>query len=441
MYILEEEILPVNQKLKAVRKFLNIRQQELAGGKIDRSLISYIENGKIKLTKDTASILADSFKRIMKERDINFAIDTEYLLAVEEKQAGYIADSKIDILKKYLLDNDQRFPEELKDAEEFLDKWELPAKRARVYEIAGEYYYGKLEYSKSQIYYMGSKDDFIRDMDMENISSINTKAARCSLIKGNYEEAIHLNNFALSMLKKSNIHNEIIEKRALFNNALANFKLKKYDEGLSILDVLENRYGNFEQYKELDMLLLRGNIYYAKEEFINALKFYEKVKELAEKLEDRETLARSYSNIGKVHTEMGEIEKGMVYKKKSLEIREEINSVCLISSLESLAHSYFQMEDYIIAEEYLMMALEKAEGERDILNLINVYNRILDIYLKTGEKSISEDMVNKIVELGKSKNHLEKGQSLFIKLCNYYIDTDQNKVKELLKLAQENTAS
>ena len=435
MYILEDLILPKNLKIKAIRKYLKINQQDLVGDKIDRSLISYVENGKTKLTRSTANVIALNLRRIIEEKNLDLKVSAEYIFADESKQAEYLLDTYIEKLNRLKDSDDEGFRNELAKAEDLLNEWDTASRKAKIYEIAGDYYYEKLSSEKSKIYYLKSLENYSRLSDYYNMADINSKLARCALKKHNYEEASYINMHVLYMFGKNNIVNPILEKRVLFNNALANAKLKRYEISMEMIDRLKTKLGDDERTEYIDVLMLQANIHVEKCEYQKALEAYEQILSVSKKIGNREFEAMANNNLGYIYSLLDDFDKSIYYYTESLHIREEINSRYIILTLVSLAERYLRNNEYDQGKEYLLRVIQMLKSEKDMSIKYKVYDNLIDIYLNSYGIKMDSSICNDIFEFVKQYRKELEDQELIIKLCKYYAKHDLKKVKEIIDIA------
>ncbi|WP_083238817.1 tetratricopeptide repeat protein [Caloranaerobacter ferrireducens] len=431
VYILEDTILPTHEKIKAIRKFLKINQKELAGDGIDRSLISYIENGKVKLSNETAKVLANNLRKILQRKNLDYQVDADYLLADEKKQVSYKLNTIIEILKTKIKNSSSEFLKELYIAEELLRKWDIPSKKAAIYDLAGDYFFTKLNYHKSKFYYMKAIGNYFRLNDFRKLANVCTKVGRCLLKRGDYEGVISLNEYALSIMEDFKVLDKSLRKRILFNNSLALYKIKSYEESLNCLDKLVSEFKISQNSNYMDVLLLKGNIYIEIGRFEEGLKIYKQLLDLSKKNDNLEKMASAYNNMGEVYYKLKDIDKSIEFLEKSLRIRKEINSIYLISTIKSFIDKLFEVGKYSKAKKYLLELSDIAKNKGDMSLLIETYCKLIDIFIVSSvsieDKSIIDEMVKFI-----NKNDEVKGiEVLIVKLCKYLVDKDIYKIRDL----------
>lgn len=435
MYILEDTILPTHEKIKAIRKFLKINQKELAGDDIDRSLISYIENGKVKLSNETAKILANNLKKILRSKDLDYQVDADYLLANEIEQASYRLNTIIENLKKYIKNSQSEFLTELDIAEKLLEKWDIPSKKAIVYDLAGDYYFTKLNYSKSKFYYLKSLGNYFRLNDYRNLANVCTKVGRCLIKRGDYEGVISLNEYALSIIEDFKVLDKSLRKRILFNNSLALYKIKSYEESLNCLDKLVSEFEITQNSDYMDVLLLKGNIYTEIGRFKEGLKIYEQLLDLSKKYNDLEKMASAYNNIGEIYYKLNDIDKSIEFLEKSLRISKEINSIYLISTIKSFIDKLFEIGEYNKSKMYLLELSAIAKNEDNLSLLIETYCKLIDVFLVSSVNIEDKNLIDKIVIFIKKNKEVKGIEKLIVRLCEYFVDKDIYKIRDLFNKA------
>ncbi|KGG80506.1 hypothetical protein Y919_05860 [Caloranaerobacter azorensis H53214] len=431
MYILEDTILPTNEKIRAIRKFLKINQKELAGDNIDRSLISYIENGKVKLSNETAKILANNLSRILKEKNLNYQVDADYLLADEKKQASYRLNTIIEILKNMMKDSTDEFLTKFYIAEELLRKWDIPSKKAVIYDLVGDYFFNKLNYYRSEFYYMMALGNYFRLNDYRNLVNVCTKIVRCLIKRGEYEEAISLNDYAMSIIEDFKILDSDFKERILFNNSLALFKIELYEESLNCLDKLISEFDISEESKQMDILLLKANIYNLIGKLEESLEIYKQLLELAKQSSNLERMAIAYNNIGAIYHRLNNIEQSIKFLKKSLRIRRNIKSERLVFTIKSIINILFDTGEYNKSKIYLFELLSIAKKEEDISLLIETYCRLMDVFLVDLVDIEDEKFIDEMIKFVRENREAEGIGELIAKLCKYFVNKDIYKIRDL----------
>ncbi|CAF1274515.1 unnamed protein product [Adineta steineri] len=163
--------------------------------------------------------------------------------------------------------------------------------------------------------------------------------------------------------------------------------------------------GHFEKAKELYDVLLKqplnesnnvlyynnlGYIKYCQGNYEQAIKYYEKTREIFEK--PPPVLGISYNNIGEAHSQMGEYSKALSFHENALEIGEKTlpaNHPGLATSYNNIGGVYHDMGEYSKALSFYEKAYEIFEKTlpANHPSLATTYNNIGEVYRQKGEYS------------------------------------------------------
>lgn len=444
MYILEYEILSIPEKLKAIRKYLGLKQEDLTNGIISRSLISYIENGKVELTKETASIICDSIKQVLDQKNISFEVDVEYLTSNEKKQAEILIERHLNKLREIKnVKEDTNFTELIKKIEKILTKWELPEKRLVTYELIGDMYYDKSEFDESYIYYIKALENSVESSKFESYVKILSKLGRCCIRMRKYLNAIKFNDDALAILEINNIEDDVLYMRCLFNNALAYEYLGFYDKSLSCLERLKKLDGTFSSEQFIDILIVEGKCYCKKGDLKVAERAYQEALREANRNNMPFYKSMALTNISALYQENDDIEMAIYYDKEALRIKEDINDERIGRTLLELGKKYITLKQYDLAEKYLLRGINEINLDKDLSTYIKINFELLNIYISTNEHYLISKIIKEIKNIYISNyekynnQDLKYIESFLLKSISYLLEKDIPQSKELLNLVLE----
>ena len=74
--MINQNMLP-GENLKSIRKFLNLKQIDIAGSQITRNLVSLIENNKTPINYKTAQLISENINTILCNRFSNALLSIE----------------------------------------------------------------------------------------------------------------------------------------------------------------------------------------------------------------------------------------------------------------------------------------------------------------------------------------------------------------------------
>ncbi len=448
--MLENMIIPSGEKVKRLRRLMGLNQEDLTGGKITRNLISYVENRKARLTLVTAEIIAEAMNNSGRNKGI--LVTTEYLLEDELSQAHRILGDIIEAMESSMTKGDIIFAEELRRAEEILEEWDIPHRKIKIYELAGDWYFKKGQYDKSYLYNMRIFESLTPESDALSRSEVIVRLARCAYSQENYQESIMLNNYAVGMIRDGSDERYFnIYKRALFNKALAYKRLKEHELCLVELGKLELKEDCLSLNEKVDISILKGSCYLHKKELAIALEIYQGLLKgpMADFTIDR--ILNIYNNTSVIYIGLQEHEKALEYLYlcyKNIPDKFDIKKLDLTINdiLLGIAKTYMQLNKYVSAEKHLLMLKKSNIKEQNLLVLIKTYGLLCRVYCETEKEEALIHIVNEVVAL-LNNNQLSDGEKacierLFFENSYYFAEKDPAYSRRLLKLGlsiQENT--
>lgn len=218
-------VLSCGDKLRALRKKYNLKQEELSRTEITRNLLSEIETGKANLTRNTAEIILKNLEPIAKKKKLNVTETINYLMENEMEQASKILDNYINELRNSSITKDNSFIDTLNEAENFLINWSIKDKKIIIYELAGDYFCNNNEMYKSIIYYEKAVDLIGKLFPSRALVNILRKLSMVYEYVGNYKESIKCCEFALNRFENMTDEEIVVFK---YNNALSYKKCKTF---------------------------------------------------------------------------------------------------------------------------------------------------------------------------------------------------------------------
>ncbi|MGL4740408.1 MAG: helix-turn-helix domain-containing protein [Sarcina sp.] len=352
------EILSLGEKIKRKRKELNMTLKDLAGDRITPGQISLVESGRSNPSMDLLEYLAES-------------LDTsvEYLMESEKTQAEKICLFFEQTAERYILENNQIKAEQyIESALYYAEKYNLEYRKAKNLYLRAEIYLNEGDYTLAQQFFLAANVLFIKTSSHVEMVNTYLKVGKLSL----ESKAYHSSNSYLKEAEKIYIANNLTEDTLLG----------------------EIHYYLSKTYFLLDDIRQAMNFaFLAKEEFM--------------KIYDKKKYAKTLALLSEEYNEAGEIEKSIVYSKKSLEIYKELNQEENIAEIENSLGKLFYEFDNI---EESFMHYEKAKKMREDASdskLIDTLINICENYIKLKDVDRCYSTLNEIKEK-LDQNDIEK---------------------------------
>jgi tetratricopeptide (TPR) repeat protein len=419
------EIISPGQKIRKIRKELKINQKEITGGEIARELISMIENDKSTLTPAVAHIITDNINRICKEKNIDFSVDTEYLLEDIDSQTDKIASKYIDFLSINEDNISKDFSKDIEEIELFLIKYDVPKKKMIIYEKIGDIFKKQKEYNKSYIYYIKAFENHNGLFNDIRLFSILQKLGGICIYLGKDKEALDFNNLALTY--NTSITEEL-RYNVLHNNTLAYMHLEEYNKALLEIEYIENTFKTLTKEDIFELNVLKANCFRYKKFYSDALKTNELMLSTLGN-DDTENIILITANILDIYTVLKDIKNIKIYIDKLIyllndysEVKESYHSP---NTYNQLALSANLINNIKLSIEYYKKSIEVARYQRNKRVLLISLDELLDILIK--EKNIEEinSFKNQIIEMI-SLDIIKPGIAPIFKLMVFYNDIGDN---------------
>jgi tetratricopeptide (TPR) repeat protein len=329
----------------------------------------------------------------------------------------------------------------------------IKAKKITDKKLLGEYCYLKATtFSKrgdldSSLFYLNKAFEFCTGGLNDSLQVlVNRSLGNINYSKGEYNAALELYNKALETEQKRNNSSETMIA-ALFQNlgiiystqgkydtaklylnqsiVLKEKILKQNDPQLAIGYLNYGRFLNILGYPDEALIYLskaeeiykfnfgfdyfglapiyfnKGSIFIILRDLNKALTYHERALELYENQTSSKNpiISDIYMNIGVIYEKMGEFTKAINYYKESL--KENYNSESVVKAYRNLARCYYNLNDFLQAEDNHKLSIEKSEfffGVNHYLTAAS-YQAYGNYCISTGKYKRAEELLNKAYDI------------------------------------------
>ncbi len=142
-----------------------------------------------------------------------------------------------------------------------------------------------------------------------------------------------------------------------------------------------------------------GLVHYYLENYEKALDYYQKTLTITIKNKHKIGEAMCYNNIGIVYLEQNRFNLALKYFNKSLKIAKENNAVTLMAqNYDNLGEVFFAKKNYQTAEKYYKKSLELAKKLGNIQGIVFIQNNLSDLNMKKGDYNTALEYAKKGLE-------------------------------------------
>jgi|GEM_PF-797022 len=417
--------------LKKIRKTLGFRQHEIVGNEVTRNLISLIESNKVRLNESTANILLRNMNRLASERNLEIELDQRDLRIPGMFEAKQTADNYIKTLRNNLESESFHITEYIQEINIFLSNWDLSHKKATIYEILGDYYYEKIKFYNSYIYYIKSFESALRFSDTMKLADIVLKIMRTCIRLNRYQETLDYSNIII--VHKDEISNDVFIKIS-YNRAMVYKYLSDFDSCLKEIAKIEPIIDKIDFTTYLYTMTLKAICYKKMEKYSEALIVYHMLLKLLSE-NDVENKIIVLTNIMEIHRFTKQDAKILESLELVISLLTKLDKTCpYLPQIElEIAFTYEYLENYILAENYLINSLNHAKSIKDLDTIKKVVTKLLKFYIDSDLPQIDEfkDEILFLVE----NRLLELDNPSILLLISYY--NKVNKSEELDRIIKQ----
>lgn len=437
--MLINEILTPGEKIKKVRKVIGASQKDIAGTQITRNLISQIENGKTKLSMTTAEIIACNINNIIRQKAVkNLHVTSEWLLEDIRTQANNIADNYIKSLRIKKLEKNQadNFNEEVKEIENFINKWDVSLERkSKIYELVSDIYFNLDKLNESFFKMQISLDLSIQNKWYEeSIRLMMELSKRMYLSGGTPLEQLRAMHLALNIYDENGLNDKNILKKIYFNSALYYSLIDMYDTSIEHIEKLI-RECNLSIKERLDADLLKAVCYEESNRLNEAEDLYLDTLDIALKENELTVVSKIYNSLGSLYRIKNDEIHSLEYINCSLKIQSDIKERDYAKTLYYAVYNYIEMDKRKLVLDTLHTALSLLDKTKNGTMYYELSLKLYDYFIKDNDY-INIYSVLKKMEIAIKRKIISNKESigLFFKTSNIVKLIDRERSEELFNV-------
>ena len=169
-----------------------------------------------------------------------------------------------------------------------------------------------------------------------------------------------------------------------------------------------------------------GSSYRLKEDYENAVKYYEEGKKLFESFGDKRMIAQAYDILQNLFTSMKQYRKSLEYGKKAIkELKEIDNPTLLGTAYNNLGLNYISLRQFDSAKNYFNEALSIALKTNDQNMVANLYLNMADVFIEQGNFLSIKSYMDKVLIISR-KMQLYESEAIALKGLSFYFQYIKN---------------
>jgi tetratricopeptide (TPR) repeat protein len=420
------EFLTPSQRLKKLRKNLNMKQYDFDQEDLTRAYYGMIETGQRNLNIDIAKKIIKKFKAKAAEIGVDFDFDEHYLIMSPKNEAEMYC---LNHLKKDL---------PIEQADELISiakQYGLEEVEAAINKILGDNNYSTTNYNDAFLNYIMSLDIYKNTSNEVHIPYLYNRLGMCKFKALEFTEANLYFNRAIYYSQEQN-NNETL-KNSIYNVSQCYRQLNKLDEAIKYIDIYITKWIKDEQTPERTYAKsLKANYLYEKGNIDEAISIYI---DLIENAIDTVTPQGAYlcNNLGILYLKIDDLPKSLEYFGKSQEIRMKVDKPSLSHTVINKAEAYIKQQMYDEAIMLVRFGIDMAQEYNDSEYLLKAYYLLADIYTLCEDYKNTEENFIKIVDILKDKKNKLDLLKVYLKLSELNFKTNNNEIgHKYLKMSQ-----
>lgn len=419
-------VLSTGEKIRKIRKSLDMTLKDLAGNRVTTGQISLIESGKSKPSMDLLEYLS-----------IKLGTSIEYLLESEQKQAKKICDYYENMAVCYL------FQENILEVESYLSKMLLISEKYNLeqiiyksYFIRGLCLYKTENYDLAVENFLLANFGFLKfSMNEELINSL-LHLANISVNKKNYISAIIHLKCAIKIIEKyfSNYDLSFFSVYYLISKSYA--ELGNMDKSNYYLKKLIYLLDKIYKPKESALIFMEKSIEHMElEDVDNAIKFScmsRKYFEDMNLLNDRQVVE---NHVSRHLIENNELNNGKKYLKRAESVGVFYEFDNLFEIYKNFINLYIKQND-INKVKYYLIKLEGLVDMKNFNNTIDFYMLKYKFYILEKNYADAEVILILAYNFSKDFGEYKKAGDCCLALSKFYLDMKRvNEAENIIKEA------
>lgn len=439
--------ISIGEKIKKLRKELNLTQSNLAGDEFTSSYISLIEKGRVNPSLKALNIIASKFNKPVnyflnnkEENSSSISVDNE-----KYKQIKALISLGENLNTKNNLEQAEKY---FQKAKTLIDKDNFTLEKGIIDKNLGLIAFKEKKYDIAFEYFNNALECFKIENNFNELACIYNALGVVMQKTNQHSNCLDYHQAALNILVEKRIDNPNLKLKVLFNlgNTYSRLgQLTNADKYLNMASPLMDAYGNLNQISKLYMSL--GINAYEMGDLDQALEYTQKSMELSKTMENMELVAGLKTNLGAVYTQLGRYSEAEAFLEESLMLKDDLKiEYKKPATLVEIARLNYYRDNLDYSLEYCQQSLKLLDKYPDPLEKGKTYHLIglikqkmyNDLDNKTEEHfSAAAETFQQAIELFESIDEKRYLAEVYSKIGELYSEVDVEKANKYLRKSVE----
>ena len=314
------ENLSIGEKIRHLRKNLNLTQSDLAGNEFTSSYISLIEKGRVNPSLKALNTIAGKLNKpinyfLTEQEESNNGLSSNHQKNKQVTTLIYLGES---LITRNNLEQAQKYFQKAKNLSE-------EKKKGIIDKNLGLIYFKQKKYDSAFKYFNNALEFFKAEKNCQELAWIYNALGVVMQRTRRHSNCLDYYLSALNILEEEKIDSPNLRLKVFFNLGDTYSRLgqiKNADKYLKMALPLIDAYGDLNQISKLYMSL--GINYYEMGDTDQALKYSHMSMELSKAVENMELVAGLKTNLGMVYNQLGKYTEAESFLEESLKLKDNL---------------------------------------------------------------------------------------------------------------------
>lgn len=377
--------IKISERVRYYRHLLNISREELANEQMSTNLIKYIECGNKNLTLRKAVVLADTINKIATDKNIELFVTAKDLLETEEECAQRFCWEELKRLESEGFDE-----EKYNSILQIAHMYDVKEIIIEIYDKIATNYFINGKYEISMVLLQKTLDMCDTSSNTKHIVKALNTLGSCYCMLNDDVTALEYYKKSYDKFFEFSMDDKKLESKILYNLALCNKRISKYEDTIAYIDKLLLING-YEKTAFINGMILKANILLERQQYEEALNMYKSISEYGPNY-----LYIVHHNMAIAFIRLNKTEESIEYLTKSISAQVNYQSNFLTISLIDMGVLYKNEGLLRPAIVFFEHTVDSAIKFNQFDELMESIDNLFELYRKVGTPQYFRQVYTKL---------------------------------------------